>query len=290
MTVLGKILVFVNLLFSLVTAGFIVTVFVTRTNWKAKFDEAANEVKVARAEVVTERDSRQKAVAALQGQIKTAQGETESAKAEAAQKDAELKSERLARRDLQSTSEADKTNTNLQQLELKRLQDERANLMAQIARRDTDLLGLRHDITVFRDKSTASDIAFRSAQTRNEQLLAQLETVNRQLAQFKASGVSGGLASNRTPPPDDVRGRIEELIPGTQLARVSIGTDVGVTRGVTLDIYRLGATPLFLGTIEITNAEPKQAVGRYTLRTDLRSIKLQAGPNGDEVGLLTRGR
>ena len=37
MTVLGKILVFVNLVFSLVTAGLIVMVFTTRTNWNDAF-------------------------------------------------------------------------------------------------------------------------------------------------------------------------------------------------------------------------------------------------------------
>jgi hypothetical protein len=289
MTALGKVLVFVNLLFSLLTAGFIITVFITRTNWKAKFDEAANEVKVARQELDAERGSRQRAVADLLKQVKTAQGETEAVKGQLATAEADLKTEKLERQRLTSTSETDKTNTGFQQQELKRLQDERANLMNQIARRDTDLLNLRHDVTVFRDKATASDIAYQSAQRRNEQLLAQLETVNRQIAQLKASGASGGgLTANRTPPPDDVRGRIEELIPNTNLARISVGSDVGVTRGTSLDIFRLAPEPVYLGTIEITNAEPKQAVGRYTLAQ--RNLTLRAGPNGDEVGLLTRGR
>src|SRR5438445_5089732 len=50
MTTLGKILVFVNLVFSLITGALIVTVFVTRTNWKTARDNVARELEVVKAD------------------------------------------------------------------------------------------------------------------------------------------------------------------------------------------------------------------------------------------------
>jgi len=53
MTVLGKILVFVNLVFSVVTAGLIVAVYATSTNWHEAYNKAIANQKVAEANVAT---------------------------------------------------------------------------------------------------------------------------------------------------------------------------------------------------------------------------------------------
>ena len=47
MTAVGKILVFLNLLFSLLVSGFVVVVFVTRTNWRVEYQKAADVAKTA---------------------------------------------------------------------------------------------------------------------------------------------------------------------------------------------------------------------------------------------------
>ena len=40
MTIVGKILVFVNLVFSLVVGGLVMMVYMTRTNWEDAFNKA----------------------------------------------------------------------------------------------------------------------------------------------------------------------------------------------------------------------------------------------------------
>src|SRR5437867_1126374 len=50
MTTLGKILVFVILVFSFVTGALIVTAFVTRTNWKTAHDKLVKELAVVQAD------------------------------------------------------------------------------------------------------------------------------------------------------------------------------------------------------------------------------------------------
>src|SRR5262249_9485477 len=103
MTTLGKILVFANLVFSLVTGALIIMVFSTRTNWKSGYDKlnkafTVSEANVrAYAEEVKQIKARCDADATqLKNQIATLQKENQRLDAETKAKDALHKSE-LAR-------------------------------------------------------------------------------------------------------------------------------------------------------------------------------------------------
>ena len=43
---------------------------------------------------------------------------------------------------------------------------------------------------------------------------------------------------------------------------VSVGSDSGVLKGHTLEVFRLQPTPKYLGTIRITDVRPNEAVGK----------------------------
>src|SRR5205085_9513396 len=53
MTTLGKIFVIVNVIFSILTVGLIAAAYAARTNWKAAYDKAEANVKVAQANADT---------------------------------------------------------------------------------------------------------------------------------------------------------------------------------------------------------------------------------------------
>src|SRR5690242_2795979 len=57
MTVFGKILVFLNLLFSVVTGALIVFVFTTRSNWVAAYTDAKGKAEAAEAAYRSEKAS-----------------------------------------------------------------------------------------------------------------------------------------------------------------------------------------------------------------------------------------
>jgi hypothetical protein len=68
MTAVGKILVFMNLLFSVATAGLIVLVFTTRTNFKAEADRWRNVALVAEAAYKSEKIAHENDVKGRDGQ------------------------------------------------------------------------------------------------------------------------------------------------------------------------------------------------------------------------------
>ena len=77
MTVLGKILVFINLVFSLLTGGLIVMVFLTRAQWNDAFAKQAAAYKVATAQYAADLDTVGKNVLAKQAEVDAAKRDRE---------------------------------------------------------------------------------------------------------------------------------------------------------------------------------------------------------------------
>jgi hypothetical protein len=296
MTALGKVLVFVNLVFSLLTVGLITVVFISRTNWKNGFDNLEKQLQVARADLATERDSKNAAqqqgsfnVKAVEKQLKAATDESTSLKAQLAEKSVKLTQTEQER-------DANKQLVEVGKEENKRLVAEQQNLQGQLQSRDKAIVDLKKDQIKFRDDAVKYELAFKSARERAEGLLAQLTDAMREVRVLRASGggTGGGVAGGataipRTPPAEDVRGRVMSVDAAYNLATVSVGSDVGVVRGTSLQLYRLDAADpnksLYLGELVITDARPKEAVGRIELAQKRYPIR-----PGDEVSSsLSRG-
>jgi hypothetical protein len=64
----------------------------------------------------------------------------------------------------------------------------------------------------------------------------------------------------RNPPPGDVQGVVKGV--DGDLIKVSIGTDAGLAKGHTLEIFRLAPKPQYLGTLLIVEVSPREAVAR----------------------------
>ena len=62
MNTMGKILVIINFLFALVIGGFMVIDFARRTNWKAAFDNADAQLRIARNNTDTLAESNRKSL------------------------------------------------------------------------------------------------------------------------------------------------------------------------------------------------------------------------------------
>jgi hypothetical protein len=268
MTMYGKILVFLNLVFSLVTGIFIITAYVNRTNWKAAYDQLEKNYKVAEANAdayyaeakETEKRAEDK-VKAIDGQLKQAKNDIVTLTQQRDGKQKELETEK--QKALSSNTNA--TNSDAQ---LKRLQSEVGALETRLATANGNYLKLQQQFKEEQDKEMAATIAYNSEHDRNLRLLETHKTVlqDYELAKRKLAnlGATGPGTLPRNPPPDDVEGIITEADAKTGLVTISIGSDSGINVGHTLDTYRLKPEPKYLGTIRILDAQAHKAVGRLT--------------------------
>src|SRR5258708_1690603 len=91
MGVMGKILVFVNLVFSLLTAGLIIVVFSTRTNWREANNKLSANLEVVRASAMADVAAAEDRVRQKDAQYQALDREKKAAEAAKAKTDEELK-------------------------------------------------------------------------------------------------------------------------------------------------------------------------------------------------------
>jgi len=279
MTILGKILVFVNLIFSLVTGALVIMVYVTQNNWVDGFDKLKKNYQVAEAnarmyaaEVDEAKSKCNKDMMVLQAQIRTAQQEVAAARQLLDAKTAELS---------QIEGRSKLTNNNVSEAteELNRRKLEIDRLKEVLKQKEEKMVLMETQNTTWRNAAITSDITAKSEQDRNRQLLDQVAALTKELERRQTPG-AGSTSPHITsygqrPPADDVEGIVVETDAKSDLVTISIGSDSGVNKGNTLMVYRLKPRPEYVGMLSVIDAAPKQAVARPI--KPLRSGPVQKG-------------
>jgi hypothetical protein len=134
-----------------------------------------------------------------------------------------------------------------------------------------------------RERAVAAEIQFRAASERADRMEKEMQRLAQDNARLKAnvggSAVARG-ANAKNPPSENVEGLIKATDPSSGLVTITIGTDAGVGKGNTMEVFRLGAVPSqskYLGTIRIIEAGHNYAVGQPLGRM------LAAPQTGDRV-------
>jgi hypothetical protein len=121
------------------------------------------------------------------------------------------------------------------------------------------------------DRAVASEIQLKSALDRAGRLETQLQESVKEVVRLRSGGGNGTVAraGAKNPPPENVEGLIKNTDPSSGLVTLTIGSDAGLSKGHTLEVYRLSAIPQqskYLGTIRILEVTATQAVGQPTGR------------------------
>ena len=182
------------------------------------------------------------------------------------------------------------------QVEAKRRQREVEALHDLLRKREEQLAKAEAAATKYRNEKVEEQVAAKAALLRAQVLLRELQVMERrvedlqkEVARLKAGGGVGGKKANpanaANPPPAFVKGKVLKVDPNDpQLVEVSLGTDVGVKQGHTLEVYRL-KPPQYLGRIRIVEATNRLAMGRLIAPAGEKAPKIVAG---DEVASTIR--
>jgi hypothetical protein len=289
MTVLGKILVIVNLVFSLVTGALLIAVFAKGANYKKDYDDLAKELRVANAttkaveeealaekkkcaEKVTLAENQGKALAKrVANELKLAIDDNQSLDKVEADLADKIQQEIIKKHDKDVATEKNRADAEHQHRVSvegvnKRLQDEVDGLQKTLAERNKRVGDLLDESKKYRDDSVAATLRANSLQDRNEQLRGQIEALIKENEQRRVAGGNtgrpgAGSTADKNPPPEDVRGKVKAVDP-SGLITIDKGTDDGINKDNTLEVFRLGSEPKYLGAIRIVAANAHEAVGR----------------------------
>lgn len=270
MTPVGKILVFLNLVFSLAVGAFVVMIYVARAHWVDEFKklEARNTVLVADARTYQSELTKAQADASAQiakkdAELKNAQQDLDAANRVVAQlrKDigeAQTKSQHETALSSIYTSEVGKRQEDVGQLRATLLRERQNN--NELVKQNADL----------RDQATIAQIGERTALERAGRVEKELQQMAKDNARMRANGASTTTArtGGKNPPPESVEGLVKttDSRDGVVLMTLTIGSDAGLAKGHTLELFRLNRSSpsqsRYLGTVRILEAEAHQSVAQ----------------------------
>jgi hypothetical protein len=268
MTALGKILIFLNLVFALLVGILIIQVYATRTSWRGAFERTSGFLTVSEANVKTLRADIDDVKKKKDDEIKAVQGDLAKEKAEVArqqglvaQADKQLQAER-------ANHQQQRDNAGVSNAELERRQQETRALTAELNKANATVAEQQKQNKQLQDEKMQAVINYNSEHDRNVRLLENMRQTSQklELAEKKLQNLGSGVtvAESRNPPPEDVEGIILDTDAKTGLVTISIGSDHGISVGNTLEVFRIKPEPKYLGTIRIVDAQAHQAVGRLT--------------------------
>jgi hypothetical protein len=268
MNTIGKILVILNFVFALVVGVILVFNIAFRASWKEKFDELNNQARILEANL--------KSTTSVQGQIgkdyvgmgldidklkqqlKDAEDSKQAFEAAKQIELADLKN-KLLEKDLVTKESLATQQRLVQEIDL---------LNKTIKDREVFINTIQADIKTYRATAQNLEALSKARQLQNEALLENIQQLTRKMAELE-TGAKSGAADIRNPnepnpPTAVVNGKIER-VDGTDgtLIQVTLGTDHGVNKNNTLDVYRLTPEPKYLGMIRIVDAYHQKSVARF---------------------------
>lgn len=264
MSYVGKILVFINLLVSLIVGALIVMVFTTRAQWQKGYESVLASYQREHEEFVRSRNDHNKYVAEKTKQLEKNQEELKA-------KDRDLNDAKDAKdtaikdKDKATAALTDRDET------IKQLQNERNNLTTELANKDkaitdqvTQINKAEIDRKAANDQMVKYKIAAESMQVRMQNLLEQYEKLLKEFEALRTDKATRAGAVVNNPPPEDVKGTIKATDVQSGLITVNLGSDNGLSKGNTLHVYRLTPKPTYVGLLRIMDVRPNESVGKLT--------------------------
>jgi len=275
MNLIGKIFVVIILLLSVLFMGLAMAVYATHKNWKATVDNQKAQIQT----LTTEKQRLQSAYDLNETEL---QREIDSAE----QQVRKLESERVA---LNSLNEAI-------QEELGGLKQERREATAAVAatqanneRLAKENTGLQQEIIAAQE---AADAAFQKTVAATSELhdastkLNNMIERNRQLTE-QAAGMTTVMRAEGIDPatrPGDVKPSVDGYVSairrkaGAETIELTIGSDDGLKRGHTVEVFRTSANPAqskYLGRAEVLELNGDRAFAR--ILPELKKGRIQEG-------------
>ncbi|MDR1959359.1 MAG: hypothetical protein LBQ54_10035 [Planctomycetaceae bacterium] len=268
MNQVGKILVWVILLMSLVFMAFTITVYTTHHNWKVRADELNTQLKAAQDKnnsLSREKEEllklHEEYVARSQQEVQKLSAETTLTKEEIAKLEADANE--LNKSTEQAISTLDSVHKNLakDRAEIEKLRTDFDESM----RSRNDLLA---QVIAATDQGHTYALNYATLMQTNKRLANDLADA---LTVLNVLGESPNPDRHLGEAPAHIIGEITEVRP-TGMVAVSIGADSGLEKGHRLHVYH---EDTYLGQIEIIKTEPNQAAAK--ILPEFRTGTIQRG-------------
>jgi len=271
MTLVGKILVIIIMVFALFFLALSTVVFTTATNWRdenAKVKKSKDDLQKKLTQAQAEYDAQKNVL-----QIAVSDREKAVKDATARVKDLETQNNRR-----QTEIQEQRKNVATALEEVRRTQDEAEARIAETTKLRETLSAVQAQANEFKLRQTELNDQIRilqreleGAKENNQDLRDKVAILQGALSKAGLPTESATYAKLSVPPA--VEGYIKRVDTKNTRVEISVGSNDGLVVGHELFVYRTDPKPEFIGKIRIRDIDPNQAVGDVINRYQGKKIR-----------------
>jgi len=268
MSFVGKMLIVLQVVLSVVFMAFAGAVYTAQTNWKQQHDSMQSQVQQLQTTINDNAEASKRQVDELTQQRDAAQQRAEAAEGKLAQLDAQYQNElqKNNRLELELKAQTGLADAKSNEASFRDEEAQRQRIAYQTLRAQNNEMAAQLRST--EDELFAERLERQALAERHDELLAENGDLRKILRLNDLSADSSAYASLQEPPPP-VDGLVvatkKDKTNRTEFVEVSIGSDDGLSRNHELDVFRpaaSGGKTQYLGRIRIVYLTPDRAVGR----------------------------
>jgi predicted nucleic acid-binding Zn-ribbon protein len=279
MTFVGKILVIVLMVFSILFLALSAVVFTTTANWREQTEEQKKKAGELQRELTDAKaaiDNRTKDLADAQAAHKAQVAQLEAQKADLATQATTLQRE-IA--DARTKLEVALKNMQAAQQEA----EVRANESTQLREL---LAAVQKQANEFKERQRELKDEIYELRRYNEDAARKNDDLRKRVAGLvqllRSHNIEANTATTSTPgreaPPASLRGTVTAVSADNTIAEINLGSDEGLLVGHRLKIYHTQPRPEYLGELEVLTVESDRSAGRITSHVLGKKVK-----EGDRV-------
>jgi hypothetical protein len=268
MSFVGKMLIVLQVVLSVVFMAFAGAVYTAQTNWKQQHDSLQSQVNQLQTTISDNQAAAERQVTELTKQRDDAVIRADAADGKYAQLDAQYRNElqKNNRLELELKAQTGLADAKSNEASFRDEEAQRQRIAYQTLR--TQLNEMAAELRTIEDELFAERIERQALAERHDNLLAENGDLRKILRLNDLSADSSAYASLAEPPPPVdglVVGTKKDRTNRTEFVEVSIGSDDGLSMNNELDVFRAvasGGKTQYLGRIRIVYLTPDRAVGR----------------------------
>jgi hypothetical protein len=262
MNIVGKILVILNFVFVLVVVALLIVDSATRTNWRVAYDALKKEMDIAR----TNQDTFTQTTAKDAAEVRKLTAELDKVKADLIAMTAERDAIDAASKVQISQAERRAMEADIKTAEAiaasERFKDEVKKQLDILKQRDQVIVKQQDDFVRMRNEAVNQENARKASDARLEQARARIAELTAALTKATTGAAPNQVVKGTAnPPPAFVEAKIEQVDP-SGLVQVSAGSDKGLAKNHTLEVYRTTPEPAYLGLVRLVDVQPHTSIGR----------------------------
>jgi hypothetical protein len=263
MTIVGKILVILNFVFVLVVIGLLIVDSATRMNYKVAYDALTKEMEIARTNQNTFTETTAKDAA----EVRKLTADLDKVKADVLAVTAERNAIEAASKVQISEAERRAMEADIKTAEAiaasERFKDEVKKQLDILKQRDQVIVKQQEDFVRMRNEAVNQENARKASDARLQQALARNAELTAALTKATTGAAPNQVVKGTAnPPPAFVEAKIEQVDAQSGLVQVSAGSDKGLSKNHTLEVYRTTPEPMYLGLVRLLDVQPHTSVGR----------------------------